>query len=243
MIWPQPRKVLNPPQRVPSPSIRSMASLQPSGIIALFGGGPFRVNDDLDRLLLNEVGASEVVVLPTADAFEAPKDLVQASQLWAERLGVESRPLMVMTRSDALEERHAEVISVARAIYLVGDSPIHLRSVLTDTPVWEAICAVVARGGLVVGVGGSAAALCDPMTDPRGGAFAFGLGLITGIAVATETETWTDERLNRTRELANVTVVELPTGASAVRRSTGWELSGDAVANGDLWADPPRRDG
>lgn len=211
-----------------------MATVQTSGIIALQGGGPFSANDDLDRLLLSEVGADQVVVLPTADAYETPGDLVQAAQEWAERLGVVSHPLMVMTRSDALEERHAEVISAARAIYLVGDSPIHLRSVLTDTPVWEAICSVVASGGLVVGVGGSAAALCDPMTDPRGGAFAIGLGLITGMAAATETETWTQERLHRTRELADVTVVELPTGSSAVRRPTGWDLSREAVAHGDL---------
>lgn len=211
-----------------------MATVQTSGIIALQGGGPFSANDDLDRLLLSEVGADQVVVLPTADAYETPGDLVQAAQHWAERLGVVSHPLMVMTRSDALEERHAEVISAARAIYLVGDSPIHLRSVLTDTPAWEAICSVVASGGLVVGVGGSAAALCDPMTDPRGGAFAIGLGLITGMAAATETETWTQERLHRTRELADVTVVELPTGSSAVRWPTGWDLSGEAVAHGDL---------
>ena len=211
-----------------------MAIAQTPGIIALQGGGPFTANDELDRSLLSEVGAQQVVVLPTADAFENPAELVQAAQHWAERLGVVSQPVMVMTRSDALEERYREVVATARAIYLVGDSPIHLRSVLTDTPVWEAICAVVANGGLVVGVGGSASALCDPMTDPRGGAFTIGLGLISQMAAATETETWTEERLHRTRELADVTVVELPTGSAAIRRSTGWELSGEAVAHGDL---------
>jgi cyanophycinase len=211
-----------------------MATAQTSGIIALLGGGPFTANDDLDRSLLSEVGAQQVVVMPTADAFENPADLVQAAQHWAERLGVLSQPVMVMTRSDAHEERFREVVAAARAIYLVGDSPIHLRSVLTDTPVWEAICAVVAAGGLVVGVGGSASALCDPMTDPRGGAFTIGLGLISQMAAATETETWTEERLHRTRELADVTVVELPTGSAAIRRSTGWELFGGAVVHGDL---------
>jgi cyanophycinase len=211
-----------------------MSAAPTSGIVALQGGGPFSANDDLDRALLSEVGADQVVVLPTADAFETPGALVEAAQHWAERLGVVSQPVMVMTRSDALEERFSEMISGARAVYLVGDSPIHLRSVLTDTPVWEAICAVVANGGLVVGVGGSAAALCDPMTDPRGGAFTIGLGLVSGMAAATETETWTEERLHRTRELADVTVVELPTGSAAVRKTTGWELSGDAVAHGDL---------
>ena len=232
------RRVVAPPLnrqvRVESPSIEAMATAPTSGIVALQGGGPFSANDDLDRSLLSEVGADQVVVLPTADAFETPGDLVEAAQHWAERLGVVSQPVMVMTRSDALEERFSEMISGARAVYLVGDSPIHLRSVLTDTPVWEAICAVVANGGLVVGVGGSAAALCDPMTDPRGGAFTIGLGLVSGMAAATETETWTEERLHRTRELADVTVVELPTGSAAVRRPTGWELSGDAAAHGDL---------
>ncbi len=211
-----------------------MTASQNLGIISLQGGGPFTANDDLDRALLAEVGADTVVVLPTADAFETPGELVEAAQHWAERLGVISHPLMVMSRTDALDTRHADVISGARAVYLVGDSPIHLRSVLTDTPVWEAICGVVASGGLVVGVGGSAAALCDPMTDPRGGAFTIGLGLITELAAATETETWTEERLHRTRELADVTVVELPTGSAAIRRASGWELLGEAEVHGDL---------
>jgi cyanophycinase len=211
-----------------------MATPQTSGIIALQGGGPFVANDELDRVLLAEVGATHVVVMPTADAFENPGDLVTAATVWAERLGVSVEPLMVMGRSDALEPGPASVIDSAVAVYLVGDSPIHLRSVLTGTAVWESICALVARGGLVVGVGGSAAALCDPMTDPRGGAFTIGLGLIRDMAAATETETWTEERLHRTRELADVTVVELRTGSAVVRRSDAWELVGEVVAHGAL---------
>jgi cyanophycinase len=211
-----------------------MATAQTSGIIALQGGGPFVANDDLDRALLAEVSATQVVVMPTADAYEEPGDLITAAGVWAERLGVEMTPLMVMGRSDALEPGPAAVIDAAVAVYLVGDSPIHLRSVLTDTPVWEAICALVERGGLVVGVGGSAAALCDPMTDPRGGAFTIGLGLIGQMAAATETETWTEERLHRTRELADVTVVELPTGSAVVRRAGGWESVGEIAVHGDL---------
>jgi cyanophycinase len=211
-----------------------MAAAQTPGIVALQGGGPFVVNDELDRALLAEVGATEVVVMPTADAFEKPGDLVTAAIEWGQRLGVEITPLMVMGRSDAYEAGPVSVIGAASAVYLVGDSPIHLRSVLTDTPVWEAMCALVARGGLVVGVGGSAAALCDPMTDPRGGAFTIGLGLIGQMAAATETESWSEERLHRTRELADVPVVELPTGSAVVRRSSGWELVGEVVVHGDL---------
>lgn len=209
-----------------------------TGIVALFGGGPFVANDDLDRRLLAEVGATSVVVLPTADAFERPAELVAAARSWAERQGVAVEPLMVMTRSDALEPSPTEVVAAARAVYLVGDSPIHLRSVLAETELYEALVGVVERGGLVAAVAGSAAALCNPMTDPRGGAFTIGLGLIDGLAVATEAETWTAERLHRTRELADTPVAELPTGAALIRRGTAaspvWEIIGEVVVDGDL---------
>lgn len=209
-----------------------------TGIVALMGGGPFSANDVLDGRLLTEVGADRVVVLPTADAFERPDELVQAAQRWGERLGVAVESLSVFTRSDALDTDPAVAIDRASAVYLVGDSPIHLRSVLAETELFEAIRRVVGRGGLVVGVAGCAAALCDPMTDPRGGAFTIGLGLVTGLAVAPEAETWTAERLHRTRELADTAVAEIPTGSALVRRGTDttqqWEIVGDVVIDGTL---------
>lgn len=205
-----------------------------TGTIALLGGGPFEANDDLDRRLLTEAGATEVVVMPTADAFEHPRDLIDASRAWAERIGVAVRPLEIYTRGDALDVDVDAAIGDAVAVYLVGDSPIHLRSVLTDTDLWAAIVAVVERGGLIAAVAGSAAALCNPMTDPRGGAFTIGLGLIDGLAVATETETWTEERLHRTRDLADVPVAEVPTGAALLRRNGSWEIVGDVVIDGEL---------
>lgn len=209
-----------------------------AGIIALEGGGPFTANDDLDRTLLGEVAAERVVVLPTADAFENPSEMVAAAETWGERLGVGVDALMVLQRAEALETGPAAAVAAARAVWVVGDSPIHLRSVLNDTPLYDALAGVVAAGGLVVGVGASAAALCDPMTDPRGGAFTIGLGLVQQLALATGCETWTDDHLNRTLTLADVTVVELPTGSALVRRDgrpgDAWERVGDVVVHGDL---------
>jgi cyanophycinase len=205
-----------------------------TGILALQGGGPFVANDPLDRQLLTEVEAERVVVLPTAEAFENPADLLVTASAWGERLGVEIEALKVYGRSEALDPGPAGVVAATRAVYVVGDSPIHLRSVLTDTPLYEALVSVLDGGGLVVGVAGSAAALCDPMTDPRGGAFTIGLGLVEQVALATETEGWTDERLHRTLELADVPVVELPTGSAIVRRDRRWTTEGDVVLHGDL---------
>ena len=93
---------------------------------------------------------------------------------------------------------------------------------------------VVERGGVVIGVGPSASALCDPMTDRRGGAFALGLGLLPGIAVITETEAWSHDKLERAHDLANVPEVDLPTGSALVRTPDGWELVGDAEVRGEL---------
>jgi hypothetical protein len=176
------RNALNHRVRTLRPSIRQWPQHRPQESSLSKEVVPSLPTTSLIECLLAEVGATHVVVMPTADAFENPGDLVTAATVWAERLGVSVEPLMVMGRSDALEPGPASVIDSAVAVYLVGDSPIHLRSVLTGTAVWESICALVARGGLVVGVGGSAAALCDPMTDPRGGAFTIGLGLIRDMA-------------------------------------------------------------
>lgn len=205
-----------------------------SGVLALQGGGPFVANDELDARLLAEVGATSVVVLPTADAFESPERLVAAAMNWAGRLNVQVEALMVLRRADALDEGAAGVVRAARAVYLVGDQPLHLRSVLKDTPVWDALVGVLDAGGLVVGVAASGSALCDPMVDPRGGAFTLGLGLVAGLAFVGGSEEMSGERLHRTLALADVPVVVAPTGSAAVRRDGTWTLESDATVRGDL---------
>ena len=205
-----------------------------SGTLALMGGGPFTANDELDRRLVAGAGADQVVVLPTADAFENPGTLIAAAMAWGERLDVVVQALMVFTRAEAEEPGPAEVVRAARAVYLVGDSPIHLRSVLKDTPLYDAVRAVHRGGGLVAAVAGSAAALCDPMTDPRGGAFTLGLGMVGDLAVATETETWTEDHRKRTLKLADVTLAEIPTGAALVCTDGAWEQIGQVTVHGDL---------
>lgn len=205
-----------------------------TGIVALQGGGPFTANDDLDRRLLAEVGATSVVVLPTADAYEHPERLVAAAMNWGERLGVDVEALMVLRRGEALEESAARALSGAKAVWLVGDQPMHLRSVLKDTPLYDAIRAVLSAGGVVTAVAGSAAALCDPMVDQRGGAFTLGLGLIPGLALVTEAEHWSPERLHRTRKLANTAFAVLRTGDALVRSGAAWETVGEPEVHGDL---------
>jgi cyanophycinase len=206
-----------------------------TGTIALLGGGPFVANDDLDRRLIAESGAEAVVVLPTADAFEQPRKAIAAAEAWGERLGVAVDGRMVLRRADANDAGHVAAVAGARMVYLVGDSPLHLRSVLKDTELFAALGQVLAAGGVVAATGASAACLCDPMTDPRGGAFGLGLGLVEGLALLTEAETWSPERLHRTLELANgFAVAVLPTASALLRTASGWEHVGKAEVHGDL---------
>ena len=202
-----------------------------TGVIALQGGGPFEVNDELDRRLL--AGIERVVMLPTADAYEQPHLLVERALVWGERIGVEVEPLMVMTRSDA-DDSAGAVVAGARAVFLAGDSASHLRSVLKDTPVMAAIEAIVEAGGVVIANGECASALCDPMSDRRGGGFALGLGLVSGLAVIPACEAWPHDQLERAHHLADTPVADLPTGSAIVRTGTTWESIGPVCLHGDL---------
>jgi cyanophycinase len=213
----------------------AVVSTAMTGMIALLGGGPFEANDELDRRLIADSGATEVVVLPTAAAFEHPSRVIAVAEQWGQRMGVSVDGRLVLRRADANIPEHVAAVRHARMVYLVGSSPLHLRSVLKDTDLFVALAEVYANGGAVVATGASAACLCDPMTDPRGGAFSLGLGLIDGLALLTESETWSPERLHRTLTLANgFAVGVLPTGSALLRTAAGWERVGAADVHGEL---------
>ena len=208
-----------------------------TGTIALVGGGSFSpAVETIDRRLLELSDAEEVVVLPTADAFEHPQLCVDQAVEWYAGLGVRAVGLDVLRRADALDETYAATVAAARFVYLAGDSPLHLRSVMKDTPVWDAVVGVKRAGGVVAAAGPAAAALCDPMVDPRGGAFTLGLGLLPGLALVSEAETWSPERLKRTLDLVSgFAVVMLPTGSALLHSAAaGWEEIGPYEVHGTL---------
>ncbi len=204
-----------------------------TGTLALIGGGEFAITETLDRRLLAVAGTERVLVLPTADAFEHPARAVERAAAWFAGLGATAVGLDVLTRRDAHEAVNVTSLRTARLVYLVGDSPLHLRSVFKDTPVWDALLGVLDAGGVIAASTASAAALCDPMVDSRGGAFTLGLGLVTGLALVTEAETWSTDRLKRTLALARgFTVATMPSGSALVRDDTGWDVIGDVQLTG-----------
>lgn len=172
------------------------------GLLALVGGAEWRPGCDFDRDLLAASGASEVLVVPTAAAYEHPDRQVEAARRWFGELGTEVRALPVLTRADALDTDHVATVEAAGLVYLGSGSPMHLRSVLKDSPVWEAIVTHWEGGGTLAGSGAGAMVLCDPMVDPRGGALTLGLGLIGPMAVIPHHDAWSEDKRRRTLKIA-----------------------------------------
>lgn len=166
-----------------------------------------------ERALAEEAGG-EVLVLPTAAAYERPERAIERA---GRRFGT-VRPCDVLRREDAENARLADEVAAARFVYLCGASPLHLRSVLKDSPVLQALLAAWRDGAVVAGAGGAATVLSDPMVDPRGGAFTVGLGLVRDVAFVCGSEL-DEAQLRRTLALAppSCAVVGLAE-ASALRR-------------------------
>lgn len=173
-----------------------------AGTLALVGGGEFTEGCSFDAGLVEASGASEVLVLPTGAAYEHPGRAVEQAVSWFDRLGVTARGLDVLARPDAQSAAHAATVAASRCTYLVGGSPMHLRSVLKDSLVWGALVAAWNDGATVAGSSAGAMALCDPMVDPRGGAFTLGLGLLSGVAVIPAHDSWSEDAAHRTRKMS-----------------------------------------
>jgi cyanophycinase len=172
------------------------------GPLALVGGGEFTDGCDFDAELLAAAGGDEVVLIPAGAAFEHPDRLVARATAWFEGLGAKVHAVDVLMRRDAMDVDIAEVVSRARFVYLAGESPMHLRSVLKDTPLWDALVQAWQDGAVLAGSGAGAMVLTDPMVDPRGGAFTVGIGVVAPLAVVPHADQWSEDKLHRTQVLA-----------------------------------------
>jgi cyanophycinase len=200
-----------------------------AGLLALVGGAEWRPGCDFDRDLLAASGGNEVLVVPTAAAYEHPDRQVEAAARWFGELGATVRSLPVMTRADALVEAHAATVAAASFVYLGSGSPMHLRSVLKDSPVWQAIVDRWQTGGVLAGTGAGAMVLCDPMVDPRGGALTLGLGLIGSMAVIPHHDTWSEDKERRTLKIApaSLPIAGIDERTALLRDADGrWRVAG-----------------
>jgi cyanophycinase len=224
------------------PSVRSMSAtdtpstLSPSsrgeatGLLALVGGDEWSDGCTFDAELLEASSADEVLVLPTAAAYEHPERAVERAVAWFSRLGARARGLMVVDRRGAMDPAMASEVRASRFVYIGGGSPLHLRSVLKGSELWSALLDAWHAGAVVAGSSAGAMVLTDPMVDPRGGALTVGLGMVTNLAVIPHFGHENAEKVHRSVALAapGLAVVGIPERTALVREADGcWRTAGE----------------
>jgi cyanophycinase len=122
-------------------------------------------------------------VLPTAAAYEHPEHVIERASAHFAKLGATARELPVLHRTEAESAEISEAVRDARFVYFADGSPLHLRSVLKGSALFDALLAAYRSGAVLAASGAGATVLCDPMVDPRGGAYTVGLGVVEGVAI------------------------------------------------------------
>jgi cyanophycinase len=126
------------------------------GCLALVGSGEYLGAMDLvDRELISWLPQPvRVACLPTAAGTEGPERIGYWSRLGVDhfqRLGVVVETIPVIDRASACDPANAARIEQANFVYLSGGKPAYLHKTLDGTPTWQAIGAVLNRGGLLAG--------------------------------------------------------------------------------------------
>jgi len=199
------------------------------GTLALAGGSEWKGQPSADAELLGASGGDTVTVVPTAAAYERPDHVLERAAKWFGELGAKVESLEAFRRTDAFDDRLVQQARSASFLYLTSGTPMHLRSVLFDSPLWEAVVDAWRGGAVLCAAGESAAALSTHMMDPRGGAFTVGLGLLTTMTVVPHASSMSEEKWHRTLRLAprGLDVVGIDDHTTLVWRASGWTVSGE----------------
>jgi cyanophycinase len=204
-----------------------------TGTLALVGGSEWTEGCTFDAGLLAASGGNDVLVLPTAAAYQHPERVALRAAEWFGSLGAQVEGLMVVDRASAEDPGMAAEVAAARFVYLSGGSPLHLRAVLKKSAVFDALRQAWEGGAVVAGAGAGAVVLTDPMVDPRGGALTLGLGLVTNLTLVPhfgdEHDDAHGQKLERTVAMAPAAlpVVALPARTALVRDGGGtWHAEG-----------------
>lgn len=184
------------------PNVADSPATSTAGTLALIGGEEFEEPcKDVDAALLEASGGTDVLVVPTAAAFENPRRVMETAEAYFKGFGATVHHVMVLHHAEADDRQAVAKVRDAGFVYLPGGSPMHLRAVLHGSPLWEAIQDVYRGGGVLAASGSGAIVLCNPMIDPRGGAYTVGLGLVTNMAAFPHHDTVPEHLWERVVEL------------------------------------------
>ncbi len=125
-------------------------------MLALVGSGEYLPEmEAVDRFLLEHLPSDpQVICLPTAAGAEGEERIGYWSELGLahfNRLGAKVSALPVIDSASANELRYAEQIEQANLVYFSGGKPEYLYQVLNGSLTWQAVKAVLDRGGILAG--------------------------------------------------------------------------------------------
>jgi cyanophycinase len=170
-----------------------------SGVIALHGGGEFRLGDErfLGALLalgwdhadaLGRSGPLRVAIVPTAGARGRPEMAAAEGVRAFERTAVAARrpvraeAVMVIDAASAADPDLAMRLREADIIHLPGGDPDLVPATLRGSIAWDAVLAALDDGAILAGASAGAMALAELTWTPIG--MIPGMGLVPGVAVA-----------------------------------------------------------
>ena len=111
----------------------------------------------------------EVLILPTAAAYEHPEKAVRTAEAWFAGLGARARGLMVLGRTDAEDPANAAVVRIG-VVRLPGRRIRRCTCARCSRtrPRGQALIDAWRDGAVVAGSSAGAMVLTDPMVDPHG---------------------------------------------------------------------------
>ena len=153
--------------------------------ILLVGGDEFRsAGVGMDRHVLEQTGrtAPRVAIIPTAAARENPQLAASNGVRHFSGLGASAYSVDVIQRADAENPRIVAQLEGADVIYFTGGSPEHLHSVLSGSPLLEAVVAANNAGAIWAGSSAGAMVLGAVMRRPSAGSpVSAALGVIPNV--------------------------------------------------------------
>ena len=164
---------------------------EPGGHLLLIGGGS-KPTPVVDKFIRLAGGASaSIIVLPLAseDSREAGADYIK---LFGERGATRVRVIQIDDRRDSLRAEYAEAIRSAGGVFLTGGDQKRIVDRILDTPIYDALVAMRARGGVIAGTSAGTACQSDPMLTGFGAEDAIragnivtsrGLGFLEGVII------------------------------------------------------------
>jgi cyanophycinase len=200
-------------------------------MLALVGSGEYLPPmEPVDRELLSRFGASpRVVCLPTAAGREGPERIGYWSRLGVNhftRLGARAEAAPVIDRASANDPVLAAAIAAADLVYLSGGKPDHLYRALADSPAWDAIRSVLARGGLLAGCSAGAMILGTKFFGFPG--WNAGFNLVPGVTVIPHFDEIPSVMIRSVRLLAgrDLTLVGIEGNTALVQDGGQYEVLG-----------------